>query len=249
MDTDYFTNKWNRYVCKSCEYREGGGGILGDTGYKICLNCYERFKYNCYDVDEYCNDCYCIMQIFMPKYLFNIYRYVWIYYCPIKDRELFKEYEFLGNNGKLICYDQQPDQVKNEFVNNNKMATLEEKRLLKQLEKFDKKYNKLLEYNAKTIEWSRVNIKVDDFKKIINNILDNNMKSLNDKIKEDGKNMDIMRNVYNSIYTSLCESWEFLKPDDEEDIKYWRILYNEGPKIFNCYACYQDEDFKNFVKA
>lgn len=46
-------------LCGSCESveRDGGMAILADTGYKICINCYERFKYIDYHKDTYCKWC------------------------------------------------------------------------------------------------------------------------------------------------------------------------------------------------
>jgi len=58
---DYFRYPDN-YKCKSCRHEERYpcGGILADTGYKICRNCFESFKYNKdinYDSQNYCKWC------------------------------------------------------------------------------------------------------------------------------------------------------------------------------------------------
>jgi hypothetical protein len=46
-------------LCKSCREveRHGYSAILADTGYKVCTNCYERFKYINYSKDIYCLWC------------------------------------------------------------------------------------------------------------------------------------------------------------------------------------------------
>jgi hypothetical protein len=57
---DYFDDKYNyKYTCKSCREveRYRGMAILADTGYKICRNCYKRFKYIDWNKEWYCNWC------------------------------------------------------------------------------------------------------------------------------------------------------------------------------------------------
>jgi hypothetical protein len=46
-------------ICKSCREvkKHCGMAILADTGYKICINCYERFKYSDWNKDIYCLWC------------------------------------------------------------------------------------------------------------------------------------------------------------------------------------------------
>lgn len=57
LKEDYFEYP-NNYKCKSCRNveRYGGLAVLGDTGYKICVNCFERFKYKNYN-DKLCFNC------------------------------------------------------------------------------------------------------------------------------------------------------------------------------------------------
>lgn len=57
-----FSDNSNYKKCFECrdEERYPCGGILADTGYKICINCFERFKYNKllnYDSQIYCKWC------------------------------------------------------------------------------------------------------------------------------------------------------------------------------------------------
>lgn len=56
-------------ICKSCREveRYDRMAILADTGYKICHNCYERFKYVDWDKDKYCSWCL-DTKIFYIKY-------------------------------------------------------------------------------------------------------------------------------------------------------------------------------------
>jgi hypothetical protein len=72
LSNNYFTNKYNKYVCKSCRNVESYGGmaILADTDYKICKNCYERFKYTSLNKDIYCELCQTI-RIFEPNEIIN----------------------------------------------------------------------------------------------------------------------------------------------------------------------------------
>lgn len=56
LTEDYFKYP-NNYKCKSCRHHERypSGGVLADTGYKVCINCFERFKYK--NNDKLCDEC------------------------------------------------------------------------------------------------------------------------------------------------------------------------------------------------
>lgn len=134
-------------------------------------------------------------------------------------------YEINGYFPKLICYiSKNPEERKNK----------------KKLQKFNIKYNKLLQLNNKTIDLYKSNV----YFKYINNIIDSNMKILEKKINKKGKDIQFIRNTYNCIYNELVQlEWEV---DNKLNKKDYEIINNI--ESWRDYAIHEDEEYKKLLK-
>jgi hypothetical protein len=223
LDENYFKYP-DKYKCKSCRHEERYpcGGVLSPTGYKICKNCYERFKYKNYNTDFYCNNCYYIIKLFTPRYLYNIYRYTYKYFCEIKNRKIITR-EPIYN--RLISY----KKIKKDYYK----------------KKFNIKYNKLLKINEKTIKWADTKLKSDYYKDKLKDIIIYDMYELNENISKNGKNLDFIRITYRSIYCKLHNSWWICSIEDDDDKHDYNLIINQEWKE---YGVHEDDLYKSFMK-
>lgn len=134
---------------------------------------------------------------------------------------------------KMICY-------------NTLRQTPEERKQKKKIQKFNIKYNKLKQINEEYYEWINKNLKTDFFKDKIKDIIDEQMKYLDKSIKDNGKNIDFIRNTYRTIYSYLCNSWEFIIIDNELERHDFKIVYNSD--TWKKYGVHENEEYKRVFK-
>jgi hypothetical protein len=165
------------------------------------------------------------------KYIYKIYNtnYINIFKVfKVKDFNIVK-----NPDPKLICY---------------KILKLkpEERKQKKKIQKFNIKYNKLKQINEEYYEWINKNLKTDFFKDKIKDIIDEQMKYLDKSIKDNGKNIDFIRNTYRTIYSYLCNSWEFIIIDNELERHDFKIVYNSD--TWKKYGVHENEEYKRVFK-
>lgn len=134
------------------------------------------------------------------------------------------------------------DKQKRDRLNSNldNMVDSEKRKKKKRLQKFNKKYNKLIELNDKTIKKYKSNFYINYINKIINS----NIECLNKKINKYGQNIDFIRNTYSNIYNELLQlGWEV---NDKLNKKDYEIINNINS--WKEYAIHEDEEYKSTMK-
>lgn len=159
--------------------------------------------------------------------------------------KIYREYI---DNRKVLVFDKETKLLTYPncklFVN-KKILTPEEKKNKKVLQNFNKKYNKLLNLNNNTIEWSNTKLKTKYYKNRIENILSKYMYYLDTDINKNGKNIRYIRNTYIGIYSEMLNSWEFDNTDDEDEIYDFKLIYNNEWKE---YGVYESDEYKKVMK-
>lgn len=99
LNEDYFKYP-DSYLCKSCKHNNWP--FINNGGYKICKNCFERFKYKNYD-EKLCSDCKSVNILDYYKYLL---KYEKLLECSDCKDNLPKLCDFHHNKKILYKYDE-----------------------------------------------------------------------------------------------------------------------------------------------
>lgn len=136
---------------------------------------------------------------------------------------------------KLICY-------------TSLTLNSEERKQKKRLQKFNIKYNKLLKINEEVINFIDNKLKTLRYKKRIKEIIYENMYFLDKRIKNENKDINIIRDTYRQIYSELCNTWYGFYPDDEEKDEYYDDKIVNDISTWKKYASHEDDNYKRFIK-
>lgn len=134
---------------------------------------------------------------------------------------------------KLICY------------NILKLKSVERKEK-KRLQKFNIKYNKLIKINKEIFMWADKTLKTTIYKDNVYNIINEHMNHLDEIIEIHGKDINFIRNTYRTIYSYLCDGWEFYPRYDNDEKHDFNIVYNSD--TWRLYGSHEDEEFKKLFK-
>lgn len=207
--------------------------------------------------------------LYKNKFVFNknIYEYIinekfkrlYEYICKIYNTNYINIFNVIlesTKNNQLLLYNNVNIYMiytflyeKHKKIENNsksiKMST-EQRKEKKKLQKFNVKYNKLLKINEETLIWTEKTLKTNLYKENIYNIINEHMEKLDEIINIHGKDINFIRNTYRTIYSYLCDGWEFYPKDDELEKHDFKIVYNSD--TWKRYGSHEDEEFKRLFK-
>lgn len=121
-----------------------------------------------------------------------------------------------------------------------------ERKEKKRIQKFNNKYKKLLKINEETFIWIDKTLKTELYKNKAKYIIIEQMIYLDKIIEIHGKDINFIRNTYKSIYSYLCDSWEFISRDDSFEKHDFKIVYNSDN--WKKYGSHENDEYKRLFK-